>query len=162
MDRVSLKGMLEASLVMQQEKALRHGISLDLQMEPGTDMVIDADERKLKQILFNLLSNAVKFTPDGGSVLVMARGLTGTQEIEISIADTGIGVKREDIPRLFKEFSQLDSVYDKKYKGTGLGLAITKKLVELHAGRIQVSSEFGKGSRFVFVIPVRQARTNNA
>ena len=161
-DRVSLKEMLEASLVMHQEKALRHGISLDLQIEPGTDMVIDADERKLKQILFNLLSNAVKFTPDGGSVLVMARGLTGTQEIEISIADTGIGVKREDIPRLFKEFSQLDSVYDKKYKGTGLGLAITKKLVELHAGRIQVSSEFGKGSRFVFVIPARQARTNNA
>ena len=161
-DRVSLRGMLDASLVMHREKALRHGISLDLQMEPVTDMVIEADERKLKQILFNLLSNAVKFTPDGGSVRVMAREITGAQEIEISIEDTGIGIKPEDIPKLFKEFSQLDSVYDKKYEGTGLGLALTKKLVELHGGRIQVSSEFGKGSRFAFVIPVRQARGNNA
>jgi PAS domain S-box-containing protein len=161
-DRVSLKGILDASLVMHREKALRHGISLDLQMEPVTDMVIEADERKLKQILFNLLSNAVKFTPDGGSVRVMARGITGAQEIEISIEDTGIGIKPEDIPKLFKEFSQLDSVYDKKYKGTGLGLALTKKLVELNGGHIQVSSEFGKGSRFAFVIPVRQARKNNA
>ena len=161
-DRVSLRGILDASLVMHREKALRHGISLDLQMEPVTDMVIEADERKLKQILFNLLSNAVKFTPDGGSVRVMAREITGAQEIEISIEDTGIGIKPEDIPKLFKEFSQLDSVYDKEYEGTGLGLALTKKLVELHGGRIQVSSEFGKGSRFVFVIPVRQARKKNA
>ena len=161
-DRVSLRGILDASLVMHREKALRHGISLDLQMEPVTDMVIEADERKLKQILFNLLSNAVKFTPDGGSVRVMAREITGAQEIEISIEDTGIGIKPEDIPKLFKEFSQLDSVYDKEYEGTGLGLALTKKLVELHGGRIQVSSEFGKGSRFAFVIPVRQARKKNA
>jgi len=161
-DRVSLRGILDASLVMHREKALRHGISLDLQMEPVTDMVIEADERKLKQILFNLLSNAVKFTPDGGSVRVMAREITGAQEIEISIEDTGIGIKLEDIPKLFKEFSQLDSVYDKEYEGTGLGLALTKKLVELHGGRIQVSSEFGKGSRLAFVIPVRQARKKNA
>ena len=161
-DRVSLRGILDASLVMHREKGLRHGISLDLQMEPVTDMVIEADERKLKQILFNLLSNAVKFTPDGGSVRVMAREITGAQEIEISIEDTGIGIKPEDIPKLFKEFSQLDSVYDKEYEGTGLGLALTKKLVELHGGRIQVSSEFGKGSRLAFVIPVRQARKKNA
>jgi len=161
-DRVSLRGILDASLVMHREKALRHGISLDLRMEPVTDMVIEADERKLKQILFNLLSNAVKFTPDGGSVRVMARGITEAQEIEFSIEDTGIGIKLEDIPKLFKEFSQLDSVYDKEYEGTGLGLALTKKLVELHGGRIQVSSEFGKGSRFAFVMPVRQARKNNA
>ena len=161
-ESVSLRELLDAALVMHREKALRHGISLDLQMEPVTDMVIEADERKLKQILFNLLSNAVKFTPDGGSVRVMARGITGAQEIEFSIEDTGIGIKLEDIPKLFKEFSQLDSVYDKEYEGTGLGLALTKKLVELHGGRIQVSSEFGKGSRLAFVIPVRQARKKNA
>ncbi len=144
-DRVSLKGMLDAMLAMHREKALRHGISLDLQMEPVTDMEIEADERKLKQILFNLLSNAVKFTPDGGSVRVMARVITEAQEIEISIEDTGIGIKPEDIPKLFKEFSQLDSVYDKKYEGTGLGLALTKKLVELHGGRIQVVERIRQG-----------------
>ena len=162
LDMVSLKEVLDASLVMHREKALRHGISLDLQMEPVSGMVIEADERKLKQILFNLLSNAVKFTPDGGSVRVMARAISGAQEIEISIEDTGIGIKLEDIQKLFKEFSQLDSAYDKKYEGTGLGLAVTKKLVELHGGRIDVSSEFGKGSRFTFTIPLRQARKNNA
>ncbi|MCX6554664.1 MAG: PAS domain-containing sensor histidine kinase [Candidatus Aminicenantes bacterium] len=160
-DRVPLKEMLEAMLAMHREKALQHGIDLDLQMEPVTGMEIEADERKLKQILFNLLSNAVKFAPDGGSVRVMAREISGAQEIEISIEDSGIGIKPEDMPKLFKEFAQLDSVYDKKYDGTGLGLALTKKLVELHGGRIQVSSEFGKGSRFTFIIPVKQARRKN-
>ena len=155
---VTLKEVLDSSLVMHREKALRHGINLNLFMEPIMDMVIEADARKLKQILFNLLSNAVKFTPDGGSVHVMAKKITGAQEVEISIEDTGIGIKLNDLPKLFKEFSQLDSVYDKKYEGTGLGLALTKKLVELHGGRIQVSSQYGKGSIFTFVIPVKQER----
>jgi signal transduction histidine kinase len=74
------------------------------------------------------------------------------------VEDTGIGIRPEDIPKLFREFSQLGSVYDKKYEGTGLGLALSKKLVELHGGRIEVSSQFGKGSRFAFVIPEKQTR----
>ena len=181
-ERVPLKGLLEAMLAMQREKASRHGISLDLQMEAVADIVIDVDERKLKQILFNLLSNAVKFTPDGGFVRVHAHGVSdvgairrvaleegrGTASplqkcdfIEISVEDTGIGIKPEDIQKLFKEFSQLDSVYDKEYGGTGLGLALTKKLVELHGGRILVASEFGKGSRFTFVLPIKQVRRKN-
>jgi PAS domain S-box-containing protein len=183
---VSLRELLDASLVMQQEKASRHSIKLDLQVEPDHAIVIEADERKLKQILFNLLSNAVKFTPDGGSVRIDARTVrssepgkgsseSGVQSpekkriyselrtenseldrdfIEITIEDTGIGIKQEDLPRLFKEFSQLAPVYDKKYEGTGLGLALTKKLVELHGGKIWVESEFGKGSLFAFVLPV--------
>jgi signal transduction histidine kinase len=160
-EEVPLKGLLAAVLAMHQEKALRHGISIDYQMEPGTDIMIEADERKLKQILFNLMSNAMKFTPDGGSVRIIAREITKAQEIEINVEDTGIGIKPEDIPKLFKEFSQLDTLYDKKYEGTGLGLALTKKLVELHGGRIYVSSEFGKGSRFAFVLPIKQARGEN-
>ena len=196
-EEVSLKELLEAMLVMQREKALQHRINLDLHVEPDTDIVIEADERKLKQILFNLLSNAVKFTPDGGSVRIFARKVRGVKDslefgvrssecesmnsqlrttnsklltqnseltdcIEITVEDTGIGIKTEDIQKLFKEFSQLSSVYVKKYEGTGLGLALTKKLVELHCGRIQVSSEFGKGSRFAFVIPVKQERMGNS
>ena len=157
-ESVSLRELLDASLVMQREKASRHGIKLDLQIEPDHSIVIEADERKLKQILFNLLSNAVKFTPDGGQVQVVSKEINGAQDIEISIRDTGIGIKQEDLPKLFKEFSQLASAYDKKYEGTGLGLALTKKLVELHGGRIWVESEFGKGSLFAFVIPVKQRR----
>jgi Amt family ammonium transporter len=103
----------------------------------------------------------VKFTPDGGSVRVRAKEITAANEIEISVEDTGIGIKPADISKLFKEFSQLDSVYDKKFEGTGLGLALTKRLVELHGGRIYVSSEFGKGSRFAFVLPLKQGRGKN-
>jgi len=161
-ESVQLRELLDASLVMQREKASRHGIKLDLQIEPDKPFVIEADERKLKQILFNLLSNAVKFTPDGGQVQVTLKGINEALDIEISIRDTGIGIKQEDLPRLFKEFSQLAPVYDKKYAGTGLGLALTKKLVELHGGRIWVESEFGKGSLFAFVIPVQQRRKKDA
>ena len=160
-EQVPLRELLDASLVMQREKASRHKIKLDLQFEPDSAIVIDADERKLKQILFNLLSNAVKFTPDGGQVQLRLKEINGAKDIEISIQDTGIGIKEEDISRLFVEFSQLAPVYDKKYEGTGLGLALTKKLVELHGGRIWVESEFGKGSRFSFVIPASQRRKSN-
>ena len=76
------------------------------------------------------------------------------------MADTGIGIKQEDIPKLFKEFTQLESAYIKKYEGTGLGLALTKRLVELHGGRIWAESEYGKGSKFTFLIPVRQEVQN--
>jgi len=161
-ERVSLRELLDASLVMQREKALRHGINLELKIEPDHPVVIEADERKLKQILFNLLSNAVKFTPDGGQVQVLLKEINGAQDIEISMRDTGIGIKQEDLPKLFKEFSQLSSPYDKQFEGTGLGLALTKKLVELHSGRIWVESEFGKGSLFAFAIPVKQGRGKNA
>jgi signal transduction histidine kinase len=82
--------------------------------------------------------------------------------IEITIEDTGIGIKQEDLTKLFKEFSQLSSPYDKQFEGTGLGLSLTKKLVELHGGRLWVESEFGKGSLFAFVIPVKQGRKKNA
>ena len=171
-----LKDVLGASMSMLKEKAIRHNIRLDLNIEPEADIEIEADERKFKQVMFNLLSNAVKFTPDGGSVRVQARLVnseqylvnskklttndysltTDTDFVEISVTDTGIGIREEDLPKLFKEFSQLESTYTKQYEGTGLGLALTKKLVELHGGKISVESEFGKGSRFVFVIPIKQ------
>jgi PAS domain S-box-containing protein len=152
----NLPEILNASLFMLREKALKHGIAMKLDIAPGADIVIEADMRRVKQILFNLLSNAVKFTPDGGSVHVTARRGSDGDFVEISVEDTGIGIKEEDMPNLFKEFSQIESSYDKKYEGTGLGLALTKKLVELHGGRIWCESEYGKGSRFAFVLPVQQ------
>jgi signal transduction histidine kinase len=122
------------------------------------DVHIEADQRKLKQILFNLLSNAVKFTPTGGTVKVSA--VKDQNYVEITVADSGIGIKEEDIQKLFHPFTQLESVYTKEYEGTGLGLALNRQLVELHGGRVWVSSEFGKGSRFSFTIPMSQANTN--
>jgi len=82
--------------------------------------------------------------------------------IEITVADTGMGIRKEDIPKLFQAFTQLESVYTKEYEGTGLGLALTKQLVELHGGRIWVKSEFGTGSRFTLTIPLTQAVTKSS
>ncbi len=151
----SLSETLEASLTMLQEKALKGRVDLRLELAPEADVEIVADQRKIKQILFNLLSNAVKFTPAGGSVTVRARPVA-VNSIEIAVADTGRGIKEEDMGKLFQTFTQLESAYTKEFEGTGLGLALTKMLVKLHGGRIWAESEYGKGSRFGFVLPLRQ------
>lgn len=182
LSRFLLKELLNTSMVMLKEKALRHRINLSLSIEPTADIEIEANAQKLKQIVFNLLSNAVKFTPDKGSMCVQARlieveklrsyederiqdsklpnfltsQIPDRNFIEISVEYTGIGIKPEDMDRLFKPFSQLESAYTKKYEGTGLGLALTKKLIELHGGRIWVESEAGKGSKFSFTIPLER------
>ena len=152
-----LADALEAVLCLVKEKAMNHAIRLSLEIEPGAGAVLEADETKFKQIMLNLLSNALKFTPDGGNVAVRARkaggAAPGAELLEISVADTGIGIKPEDMPKLFTEFGQLDNDYTKRYGGTGLGLALTRKLVELHGGTVRAVSEAGKGSRFIFTMP---------
>ena len=169
---INLRSLFQTSLTMLQEKALRHDIRLTHDVALDEEIQLIADERKLKQIMFNLLSNALKFTPDGGCVHVAARRVQGHggqnvehgtahvepdgDFIEISVEDTGIGIGQEDLSKLFKEFSQLSSPYTREHEGTGLGLALTKRLVELHGGRIRVESEHGKGSRFSFAIPLEQ------
>lgn len=160
----SINELLNSSITMIREKAVKHEIKLILDISPGADMEICADLRKMKQIMFNLLSNAAKFTPDGGSITVHAQRVNGSLPdvggagttagfVEIAVEDTGVGIKPEDIPKLFKEFVQLESPYEKRYEGTGLGLVLAKKLVELHGGEIWVESEFGRGSVFRFRIP---------
>ena len=156
--KVKIKALLETSLIMVKEKAMDQRIRLDLDFPKDfpSDLEISADERKLKQIMFNLLSNAVKFTPGGGTVRINA-ALISESVLQISVADTGIGIGPEDQTRVFQEFEQLDSAYDRKYEGTGLGLALTRKLVKLHGGRIWVESEGEeKGSVFTFVIPANR------
>ena len=117
-----------------------------------------ADERKIKQILLNLLSNAVKFTQDGGRVGVTASLANGTGvpagTVEVAIRDTGVGIGPEDQATIFQEFRQVGSG-EQRQEGTGLGLTLTKKFVELHGGRIWVTSEVGKGSTFTFTVPGR-------
>jgi signal transduction histidine kinase len=159
--RFPIRAVLDSSVVMLKEKAMKHGIALGVAVEPEADIHVEADERKIKQVVLNLLSNAVKFTPDGGRVTVRARmaavenGSEQRRMLEVCIEDTGIGIKEEDLPKLFGEFTQLhQSVLTKEYEGTGLGLALTKRLVELHGGSIRVESEYGKGSRFYFTLPV--------
>jgi signal transduction histidine kinase/CheY-like chemotaxis protein len=154
-----LRETLEASLMMLREKALKEGVSLAIDLAPDADVQIAADQRKLKQIMFNLLSNAVKFTPEGGTVSVLAT--RDGDFIEITVADSGIGIREDDIAKLFHPFTQLESIYTKAFQGTGLGLALNRQLVELHGGRIWVESTFGSGSRFSFTIPITQTATKS-
>ena len=128
-------------------------ITLATEIDPGLPKIL-ADQSKFKQILYNLLSNAVKFTPEAGTVTVKA-DLTG-DSLCVSVSDTGIGIRPENQERIFLEFEQVDSSYARQQQGTGLGLALTRKLVELHGGRIWVRSQGveGSGSTFTFVLPL--------
>jgi signal transduction histidine kinase len=106
----------------------------------------------VKQVIFNLLSNAVKFTPDGGRIDVSAC-LDGAEAV-VAVRDNGIGISPEDQQKLFEEFRQVGQV-SRQVEGTGLGLALSRKLVELHGGRIEVESEVGVGSTFTVTLPLR-------
>ena len=156
---IAIRSLLGDSLVMIRERALKHGVSLDFHIpDELKDLKFQADKRKLKQIVFNLLSNAVKFTPDGGTIIVEGRQEKG--ELIVSVSDTGIGIKHDDLERVFGEFEQLDSTYARQQQGTGLGLALTQRLVELHGGRIRAESDGeGKGSTFTFIIPIEAGKT---
>jgi signal transduction histidine kinase len=112
---------------------------------------VEADAGKLRQMLLNLVSNAVKFTPEGGLVTIGAQRLADT--VEISVSDTGIGIAESEFDHLFEEFRQIDSDIAREQHGTGLGLALTKRFVELHGGRIRLTSEVGKGSIFTLSLP---------
>ncbi len=112
-----------------------------------------ADSRRLLQILLNLLSNAVKFTPAGGQVSLEVDLDAPQHQVIFRVHDTGIGIARQDLAKLFQKFSQLDAARNRRYEGTGLGLALVKNLTELHQGTISVSSELGQGSCFEVRLP---------
>jgi signal transduction histidine kinase len=147
-----LPSALENAVTLVRERAGRHGIALQLDIDPRLDDLV-GDERKIKQVLLNLLSNAVKFTPEGGRISLKA-GLTDGA-VEIAVTDTGIGIAPEDQDAIFEEFRQVGSDDARKQEGTGLGLTLAKKFVELHGGRIRVQSEVGRGSTFTFTFPLR-------
>jgi signal transduction histidine kinase len=151
---VVLGDLLENGLTMLRERATRHDIGLHLQVDPRVPCV-QADERKLKQVVFNLLSNAVKFTPDGGRVDVVLQAIAD-DTLQISVRDNGPGIAAADQERIFEEFEQASNGALQTQEGTGLGLAVAKRMVELHGGRIAVQSQPGAGSTFSFTLPIRQ------
>jgi signal transduction histidine kinase len=137
--------------ILVRERALRRGIVLHEVIADGVGG-IRGDERKVKQVLLNLLSNAIKFTPEGGRIEVRAASTDGM--VEVSVTDSGVGIAPEDHEAVFEEFRQVGTA-DKKAEGTGLGLALSRKFVELHGGRIWVTSQVGIGSTFTFTLPTR-------
>ena len=144
---------------MVKEKAADHGIKLELQIPSYINSLeIEADERKVKQIMFNLLSNAVKFTPDGGYVTIKC--IKGEKELTISVSDSGIGLDPEQQKQLFERFYQVSGGITNKTPGTGLGLALAKSMTEMHGGRMWVESDgLGKGSCFAFTLPLKRVST---
>jgi len=169
LEPVDVPQLLENSLTIVKERAMAHSIKLSLQVDEAL-VACELDARKGKQILFNLLSNAVKFTPDGGTVSLSVRIVQAEtihaelspqlaeskgEFLELQVADSGIGISKEDQQKLFQAFVQADSKLSRQYEGTGLGLVMVKRLAELHGGGVDMSSEPGKGSEFTVWLPYR-------
>ena len=179
LEAITVPDLLDQCLTIVREKAMAHRITLQSQVVADLP-ALRVDVRKTKQIVYNLLANAIKFTTDGGQVTLSARRATrgeieawnsersnsirlplpagdATDFLEIAIDDSGIGIRREDAPRLFQPFSQIDSSLARRYEGTGLGLVMVTRMAALHGGTAAVASEPGVGSRFIVWLPWRQA-----
>ena len=178
LEAVELAGLLANSLLIVREKAALQRIQLKLESE-GDFGTLELDLRKTKQIIYNLLANAVKFSEHGASVTLAVREVSRAQVgqipgdwpthgfalqpsphaqfLELSVSDTGIGIAKDDMSKLFKAFSQIDSSLARKFEGTGLGLAMVKQLTDLHGGSVAVASRVGLGTRFVVWLPLHRA-----
>jgi two-component system cell cycle sensor histidine kinase PleC len=151
-DRVDVDELVEDALRLMRGRADAGGLELMANLKDLP--LIEADPRALKQILLNLLSNAVKFTPRGGRIV-----LTGERVgelVRIAVRDTGIGIAKQDLARLARPFEQVETQHAKTQQGTGLGLALTRSLIELHGGRLELTSEPGLGTTAAVVLPIRR------
>src|SRR5262245_52534847 len=144
---------LDSALTLVRERAGRRSIALHTSIDNRLGQ-IQADERKVRQVVLNLLSNAIKFATEGGRIEVAAAPRDGS--VEVSVSDTGVGIAPEDQEAVFEEFRQVGTA-DKKVEGTGLGLTLCRKFIELHGGQIWVKSELGAGATFTFSLPLRNA-----
>jgi PAS domain S-box-containing protein len=180
MEPLAVSALFENSLSIIREKAASRNIQLSMRIDPALSAV-QADARKVKQIVYNLLSNAVKFTSEGGLVALHAsrvprsrvgassgtwpsrdfplpEGEEHAEFLQISVRDNGIGISPDGLERLFTPFSQIDSGLARRFEGTGLGLAMVKLLAELHGGTVTVESAVGQGSRFTVWLPLRSPK----
>ncbi|HEY9827277.1 MAG TPA: PAS domain S-box protein [Stenomitos sp.] len=155
---IDVQQLCSSSMAFVQQQALRKRIQLHAQI-PQSLPALFADEVRMRQMLLNLLTNAVKFTPEGGqvtlSVVVCAHAEDPSQPtyLRFAVADTGIGIAPENIPKLFQPFVQIDGALNRQQTGTGLGLALVRQIVELHGGQVGLTSELGVGSCFTVDLP---------
>ena len=146
---VSINQLINKVVADFQMKAEAKGIELRTSL-PDAEVKLYLDPDRMIQVFTNLISNAIRFTRQG-YVEVVLKELDGS--VECAVNDTGSGIAKEDLPRVFGKFEQFSRTYGPGEKGTGLGLALSKNFVEMHNGRIWVESELGKGTRFIFVLP---------
>ncbi len=149
-EKIPLHETINETMNLIRDKASKRNIILKSEFDPKLDF-IEADRGRFKQVIFNLLDNAVKFSKEGGVVTVTTKKIENMAQI--SVSDTGVGIREEDRDKLFTAFWQADSGTSRKYGGTGLGLAISKRLVELHGGKLYAESKYGEGSTFTFLLP---------
>lgn len=152
----SPRNVIESVSELLSQRCTEKGIEIATYVHPRFASNILSDEGRVRQILLNLAGNAVKFTDTGG-VRISAQPDSDPNFIRFEVADTGIGISQESLPRIFQEFTQADSSLARRYGGTGLGLAITQRLVQALGGSVGVQSTIGKGSRFWFTLPIKRA-----
>ncbi len=148
-ERISVEDICQAAIAMLKGKAKNKGLELTLDFKQDIDFCY-ADHLRLKQVLVNLLSNAIKFTKQGSVTLKVT---TSENQINFAVIDTGIGISQTDCKKLFQPFEQIQTLLHRKSKGTGLGLALSRKLVELHGGKITLTSKIGEGTCFTVSLP---------
>jgi len=147
---IDMKGVILENVDLFQAQTDKHTFKVNL----SDDLVkIEADKDKINQVMENLISNAVKFSPQGGRITVSVERVKG--KIEISVADTGIGIPEKNLPHIFEKFYRADNASSEVIGGTGLGLSIVKYIVESHGGKLSVESKLGKGSTFSFTLPIK-------
>ncbi len=142
--------VIENAVAMLRDYADRRQIVLTVELDPDLGMV-QADERRLDQVMVNLLSNAVKYNRKGGDVVVIARSLDDS--VQVSVRDTGVGISEEDQQYVFERFFRSRTPHEEKIEGTGLGLSIVKAVIDKHGGQLWVESREGVGSTFTFTLP---------
>jgi signal transduction histidine kinase len=159
-ENVDFDAVLQACLTIIGERARNGGLAIDY--KPLAAMpTLWAEQRRIKQILINLLSNAVKFTPTGGMIAVdLRRERDGG--LAIIVADTGIGIRREDFDTIMAPFGQADTGLNRKFEGTGLGLPLTKAFIEMHGGQLLLDSELGRGTTVTVVLPAKRVQWGGA
>ncbi len=158
-EKMPVPGTISETIILINEEASMHNINIEQDFDPQLDF-IEADKQRFKQILFNLLTNAIKFSKkEGGTITITTK--KERDMAKFSVSDTGIGIKEEDMGKLFKEFVQASPGISKEYGGTGLGLVISKKLAELHGGSFSVESRYGEGSTFTFTLPIKAKESGN-
>jgi len=147
--RVALKPLVESVIVSLRPTIAARRLSVDMQIAAGLNA--HADPERLRQVLANLIDNAIKYNTDGGGLRIDA--LEESEELRMSVADTGMGIPPDDLPRIFERFYRVDKARSRELGGTGLGLSIVKHIVELHHGRVTVESRLGHGSTFTVILP---------
>jgi CheY-like chemotaxis protein len=161
----SIQSLCQSSLAFVRQQALKKRIQLETKLQTNLPN-LNIDERRIRQVLINLLSNAVKFTPEGGRITLevsytraspLVENIQPSHEttnyLRIDVIDTGIGIDPQNIGKLFQPFIQIDSALNRQYQGTGLGLALVKSIVEMHGGKVELTSQVGVGSCFTVLLP---------